>query len=418
MSIRIPAYRYHKARNCAVVTLAGKDHYLGAHDSPESHEKYHRLVAEFLAAPGSSRSQPTAESPLTIVELVEKYWEFAKGYYVKNGKPTGEIHPLKEVLRFLRRLYGPTAATEFSPTKFKAVREAMIIHPITRTVKVVNAGDGSVNFAKKVLRIGLTRRVVNKQMGRVKRVFAWAVQEELIPPDVHSALLRVAGLKKGRTEAREKARVQAVDPTIVEKTLPKLPPPVRAMVQIQRLTGGRPQEVVCMRGDEVDTSGPVWEYRPGGYKTEHHNVHEEPDRARVIFIGPRAQEILRPYLIAAAAGFVFVPGGLDRKPGDVVRQTSSLRTDSGERQPHKQSRRPRDRYGVDTYRKAVVRACARAGVPSWSPNQLRHLRLTELRRDFGLEASRVCGGHREIGVTQVYAERDLGLAKRVMGEVG
>ena len=31
-----PSYRFHKARNCAVVTINGRDHYLGAHDSPES----------------------------------------------------------------------------------------------------------------------------------------------------------------------------------------------------------------------------------------------------------------------------------------------------------------------------------------------------------------------------------------------
>jgi hypothetical protein len=43
-----PSYRLHKARNCAVVTIAGKDHYLGEYDSSESWEKYHRLVAESL----------------------------------------------------------------------------------------------------------------------------------------------------------------------------------------------------------------------------------------------------------------------------------------------------------------------------------------------------------------------------------
>jgi hypothetical protein len=28
-----PKYRFHKARNCAVVTLRGRDHYLGEYDS-------------------------------------------------------------------------------------------------------------------------------------------------------------------------------------------------------------------------------------------------------------------------------------------------------------------------------------------------------------------------------------------------
>ena len=49
MTIRTPSYRYHKSRNCAVVTIAGKDHYLGTYENPESWEKYHRLIAEWLA---------------------------------------------------------------------------------------------------------------------------------------------------------------------------------------------------------------------------------------------------------------------------------------------------------------------------------------------------------------------------------
>ena len=43
---RQPSYRLHKARNCAVVTINGKNHYLGPYDSPESHEKYARLIAD------------------------------------------------------------------------------------------------------------------------------------------------------------------------------------------------------------------------------------------------------------------------------------------------------------------------------------------------------------------------------------
>jgi hypothetical protein len=57
-------------------------------------------------------------------------------------------------------------------------------------------------------------------------------------------------------------------------------------------------------------------------------------------------------------------------------------------------------------------------VPVWVPNQLRHSRLTEIRKRYGLEASRVCGGHREVGTTQHYAEQDRELARRVMAELG
>ena len=46
---RIPSYRLHKPTGQAVVTINGKDFYLGKHDSPTSHAAYKRLVAEWLA---------------------------------------------------------------------------------------------------------------------------------------------------------------------------------------------------------------------------------------------------------------------------------------------------------------------------------------------------------------------------------
>jgi hypothetical protein len=46
---RVPSYRLHKASGQAVVTLDGKDHYLGKHGTPESQAKYERLLALYLA---------------------------------------------------------------------------------------------------------------------------------------------------------------------------------------------------------------------------------------------------------------------------------------------------------------------------------------------------------------------------------
>jgi hypothetical protein len=48
-SRRTPKYRHYKPKDLAVVRIDGKDHYLGKYDSPESREKYHRLVAEWIS---------------------------------------------------------------------------------------------------------------------------------------------------------------------------------------------------------------------------------------------------------------------------------------------------------------------------------------------------------------------------------
>lgn len=55
---------------------------------------------------------------------------------------------------------------------------------------------------------------------------------------------------------------------------------------------------------------------------------------------------------------------------------------------------------------------------TWHPNQLRHSAATEIRKQFGLEATQVVLGHSGANVTQVYAERDLEKAAAVMAQVG
>lgn len=44
---RPPKYRRHKASGQAIATIEGRDHYLGPYGSPESHEKYQCLVAQW-----------------------------------------------------------------------------------------------------------------------------------------------------------------------------------------------------------------------------------------------------------------------------------------------------------------------------------------------------------------------------------
>ena len=55
------------------------------------------------------------------------------------------------------------------------------------------------------LAAGWCRKRVNKQVGRVKRVFAWGVEEQVVPEPVYAALLLVKGLRSGRSNARETA---------------------------------------------------------------------------------------------------------------------------------------------------------------------------------------------------------------------
>ncbi|MBU0637525.1 MAG: hypothetical protein KKB50_01570 [Planctomycetes bacterium] len=49
MPTHTPSYRLHKARGLAIVTLGGKDHYLGEYGSPELRRLYAELLARWEA---------------------------------------------------------------------------------------------------------------------------------------------------------------------------------------------------------------------------------------------------------------------------------------------------------------------------------------------------------------------------------
>ena len=248
MTVRIPKYRHHKGSGQALVQIRGERIYLGRHGTAESREKYRRLITEYLARDQES-STPTnvatfsggASPDLSVNELILAYYRFARGYYVKDGKPTDETAGIRAVLKRLRPMYGRTRACDFGPRDFKLVRQAMV-------------------------QDGLSRMYIEGSMARIKRMFRWAASEELLPVAIYQALSTVPGLRKGRSEAREPAPVLPVDEETVQATLPHLPPVVAEMVRLQRLTGCRPGEVCKIRPCDFDTSGEVWSYRPESHK--------------------------------------------------------------------------------------------------------------------------------------------------------
>jgi integrase len=387
--VRTPSYRLHRPTGQAVVTLNGRDVYLGKYDTPASRAEYDRVVAEWLVN-GRQLGRPGGAGDLTVTELILAYFRFAEGYYRKNGAPTTEVESIRVSLRPLRRLYGPTPARDFGPLALKAVRQAFV--------------DS-----------GLCRNEVNKRAGRVVRCFKWAVENEMIPPGVHHGLKAVAGLRKGRSGVRESEPVKPVPEAFVDAVRPHVARQVWAMIELQRLTGMRPGEVVIMRTCDLDTAGAVWVYTPSTHKTEHH------DRSRQIFLGPRAQDVLRPWLRTDLSAFLFSPREAMEERSAARRRarrtplTPSQRARTRKADP---GRAPGERYDTHSYHIAVRRGCQAAGVPTWGPNRLRHNAATRLRREFGLDVARVILGHSSPAVTEVYAEVDRVKAIEVMGRVG
>jgi integrase len=275
-------------------------------------------------------------------------------------------------------------------------------------------------------------------------MFRWGVAQELLPFASYGALAAVPGLKRGRTVARESMPILPVDEATITATLKHLPQVVADMVRLQRLVGCRPGEVCNLRPCDVDASRGIWVYTPLSHKTQHHG------RTRRIFIGPHAQDILRPYLNRPQESYCFSPSDSERKRRFEMRNRRRTSFNPSRRNVRKLKLRrpPTDRYTKDSYCRAIARACEIAFGMSkelrcisiklsedeksrlraqaaawrsqhvWSPNQLRHAAATEIRNRYGIEAARVALGHTTVACTELYAERDFTLAARVASEIG
>ena len=138
--------------------------------------------------------------------------------------------------------------------------------------------------------------------------------------------------------------------------------------------------------------------------------------------------MLRPYLLRDKASYCFVPSESERKRNSLRRENrcTPMTPSQAKRRPRRNRRRPpRDRYDTNTYRRAIHRAVDLVNrdreedqLLKWSPNRLRHSAATEIRRQFGLEAAQVTLGHATADVSQIYAQRDLTLAGKIMKKIG
>jgi integrase len=378
----------------AVVRLNGRDHYLGRYGSKAAESAYNRLISEWLAG-GKVLANG---GDLTVNELILAYWQHAAQHYRNpDGQPTRQLELVKLAMRPLKELYGGTVAAEFGPLALKTVRQRMI--------------DGGT----------LCRGTINEHASRIKRLFAWGVENELIPAGVFHGLQAVKGLQAGRTEAKDHAPVRPVPEAFIDAALPHCPPHVQAMIRLQLVTGMRPGEVCAMRPLDLDTMGRTWVYRPGSDQGRH-GAHKTSymGKDREIYLGPRAQEIIKPLLPLNATAYVFNPAESERVRNAERRRLRVTPLSSQRNRKRKPSpkRHPGERYDVHAYRRAIKRACRLAAVPEWNPNRLRHNAATALRREYGIELARIVLGHASGFTTEIYAEADKLHAMEVMAKIG
>jgi integrase len=381
----VPTYRLHRPTGRAVVTVYDtsgnpRDVYLGKHGTAESRSRYARLCAELR--PGCVYVEPSDDT--TVIELATAYWGYAESYH-----GPGEVRSIRTALRAMTDTHGETPAAEFGPVALRGVRDHMI-------------------------GLGWSRSHVNAQVRRIARAFKWGAGEELVEASVYQALKALAPLRAGKTTAKEgKARTPA-DPGHVAKTLPHLPPHVRALVEVIRHTGMRPGEACRMTLGAIDRSGAVWVYTVRRHKTAHRGLR------RTVYLGAAAQSVILAHIegqVLADGDRLFSPRRQQAERFETMRAKRKTKVQPSQvsRSKAKPKRAPGERYTPESVCRAVAKACKKAGVPVWSPYQLRHLVAAELRKaGWSLEHVRAALGHSHASMSAHYATgADAALAAEV-----
>jgi len=274
---KIPTYGHHKPTGQARCYVNGKTVYLGKYGSEESRICFGEIVGKLIGGQildpiartkvGSTTCGQSDDAGPSVGECCLVFLRHAETHYVKDGKPTSEVHILKSVIRPLNELYGMLPAKDFGPLALKAVRAKMV-------------------------ELGWCRDTINAGMSRIRRIFKHAIANELIDGSILQRLQCVAPLLAGRTEAHDNAPRTAVESDQIEAVRKLVSPIVRDLIELQRLTGSRSGELLKLSTSMLNRTGDIWKAELGDHKTRHHG------KSRTLHFGPHAQLILTKYLSA------------------------------------------------------------------------------------------------------------------------
>jgi integrase len=301
---------------------------------------------------------------LTVGELVQRYLAHAEVYYRdSDGKQTGEAANMEAALKvwFTFHISPDLPINHFSKHDLRVVQQAMI--------------DDE-----------RCRRYINQTISRIRRMFVWAVEEDIIEDTIDDALAsRVLGvfesvksLKAGRSKAVEKKPIQSVSLEDVRDTLPYLKPKARDACELMLRTGARVSEILRLTVGEIVKHEGDWYAVP----EKHKNAWRGHGRAL-----PLDQAAMR-----------IVRRNIDR----------NLFGKHNDKQVLFPSRSGKS-YSVHGFRSVLKAAIERANrdrdthkVPQWRPQQVRHTTAEIARALSGLEDTQALLGHRSRAMTEHY----------------
>lgn len=321
-----------------------------------------------------------APPPVLLTDLIAQYRAWLPTYH-KDGRRA----VIEGVLDNLDRAYGAVPIKDFGPKKLAEFRETMV-------------------------EAGLKRKTCNDRTQIVKAMFRWGIEREIVEWPVYNAIKELKGLAKGRTQAGEYEERLGVSRDHIQKAMAEMPRTLQMLVLVQYLTGARPGELLNLTPADIDRTEDIWVVRI----KEHKNAWREGDPVRYVCLGERAKKHLAERVLSC------------RPDEPLFSPRRAMQERNAERETHRHQpvgqartdRRVGDTYTTDSYRRAVKYACEAAGIPVWTPHQLRHQAASEIEKAFGAQAARAALGHASLDTTSIYLHQDLETMKQIAAKRG
>lgn len=378
----LPSYLKHAPSGSARCVWEGKTVYLGKYGSPESYAEYQKILALFLA----TGSITYKRDRFNILQAVQSFLDLIDREYPATS---GEPRNIRIGLTDLVSKFGPLPINEFRPIDFSYIIQGWIDR-------------------------GLSKSTIVKYHWYLLRLFKHAAKLELCDLEVYQKLQTVETVRKRRSQAREPDPIKPVTREQIEKVLPFLNVQIRGLVELQWLTGMRPGEACRIQWNEIDQAREVWLYRPEKHKKKHRG------KGRTIGIGPRGQAVLRAFEDRPKDQPIFSPreAMASYQAERALKRVTPLPKQQAEKVEKVPKKQPGEGYSVSGYSHAILKACRKAGVEPWSPNQIRHSFASEIRKQIGIEHAQVALGHDHLKTTEIYAEVDLEKVVEVAKKLG
>ena len=373
-----PARKLHQLRisrkNGAAYTYYGSRwNYLGKWDSakneptPDAMKRFEDLRALWRADPLSAPS--SLESPL----LLSLWADWLESPQAPTKRP-------EDTDRVERLLFG----TEEEPGPHEDTRAADF-----------TAGD-FLDWQTELCGYGYSAWVVGQCRRILLELFDWAAIKGKVDESQPASLARVKPPTQGASAGQVKpTKVQTpVNEADFRKAIPFLRLASRAACELMWFTAARPSEVLTLVGCDLVRTGKIvtakgaeFEIPRGMWaaaRTQHKMMRKGFDR--VLFFGKRSWAVLE---------------ALEMKPERLL-----FLSQRGQAYHHK------------SLGSALKRACRRAGVPIFTPYQIRHGAAVATLREFSEPDVGVWMGHKSRGITGRYAGTDLKTAAKVAGKMG